>query len=91
MVSFGTLYAVVVVALLLFALGLGLRVLKQIAIEGVERQRERTGGDGRPDADEGVSQGPAVTVSGDRQVVCPHCDTRNSQEFAYCRRCAEPL
>ena len=91
MVSLETAYAVVVVALLLFALGLGLRVLTQIAIEGLERQRERTGGDRHPDANEDVNPSPAGTASSDRQVVCPNCDTQNSQEFAYCRHCTEPL
>jgi len=102
MLDVGTLYFAVSAALLLVALGVGLRVLRGIAREGRERRRRRRAGEvqkhaedeehGRdaPAASEGDLAGsefePAASVA-----TCPQCGADNESGFDYCRRCAAPL
>lgn len=81
----GGLYVLFITLLLLVALGLAVPVLRGIVIEGIERQRS---GEGRhtPDATE------TPPADSDRpRAVCSNCETRNDDDFVYCRECGTRL
>jgi len=107
MIDIGPVYLAVAGALLLVALGLGLRVLRGIVREGRDRQRRRRAGEiekymedeefgGEPLADSGDDSGEGrerseSDGSNDPAATCPHCGADNESGFSYCRRCAAPL
>lgn len=34
---------------------------------------------------------PRITVSASKGVYCHHCETRNTEEAAYCKKCGQKL
>ncbi|WP_265109780.1 zinc ribbon domain-containing protein [Halosolutus halophilus] len=96
MVAPGQLYAAIVIVLLLFALGVGIRVLTRIFRDGLERQRKRQAGEmERYTEDEEYDRGPAALLNEDAagrtRLTCRHCGAENDPAFRYCGHCAEPL
>ena len=95
MVSPDQLYAVIVAGLLLFALGVSLRVLRRIVREGVEREREwQTGEMDRYTEDEEYDRVTTRALDDAEErmrLTCPECGAENDPEFRYCRRCTASL
>lgn len=99
MIDAGPVYLAIVGALLLVALGLGLRVLRGIVRDGRDRRRRRRAGEiEKYTEDEEYGRGPPSGSKGDREgggddpaATCPHCGADNESGFDYCRRCAAPL
>ncbi len=96
MVTFGEVYATVIVIFLLFALAATIPVLKQIVVDGIERQRKWKSGEmERYTEDKEFDRGPPAVLDGEAepptQVVCRHCGAENDPAFNYCQDCAEPL
>lgn len=94
MVAPGQLYAAVVGLLLLVALGVSVPVLKQIVLDGLERQRKRRAGElERYTEDEEYhrSPGPPDDAAERESGTCRQCGAENDPDFMYCRRCAAPL
>jgi len=93
MVDFGTVYLIAAGAALLFALGVGLRVLVGIARDGRERSRKwREGEIDRYTEDPVYDRGPPdPDADGETRPICPQCGAENASEFVYCRECAAPL
>ncbi|WP_144800092.1 zinc ribbon domain-containing protein [Halorubrum depositum] len=106
MIDAGPVYLAVAGALLLVALGLGIRVLRGIVREGRDRRRRRRAGEvEKYTEDEEYGRGPPATSDdreaagpdgyptdrGDPGATCPQCGAANESEFNYCRRCAAPL
>jgi len=90
------LYLAVVGALLLVALGAGIRVLRDIFRDAREIRRKRRSGERerytKDEAYDRVSRDPADD-GGDTatSTTCPQCGADNDAAFDYCRRCASPL
>lgn len=77
-----SLYTAVTALLLLIALGVAIPVLKDIVIDGIERNRE---GDATVKSTATEESSP-----GDRDgssAVCQNCETPNDPDFFYCREC----
>ncbi|EMA63536.1 zinc ribbon domain-containing protein [Halorubrum kocurii] len=98
-------YVAVVGALLLVALGLGVRVLWGIVGDarefrrkrrsgGSESSTERGNGDRSPrdSTESGGNDDAHDALDGATRVsTCPQCGADNDAAFDYCRRCASPL
>ncbi|TKX74634.1 zinc ribbon domain-containing protein [Halorubrum sp. GN11_10-6_MGM] len=93
MVDAGTVYLVATGALLLVALGVGLRALVDIFREARERSRKRRDGDLDRYAPDPLydRDPPAPNADGEAPSTCPQCGAENASEFTYCRECAAPL
>jgi len=94
----GQVYLVVAAALLLVGLAVSVPVLLGILTDGVERHRDRRGGEvERYTEDTEYDRGPPAALDGDaevrreRRLRCRNCGAANDRGFRYCRRCAEPL
>ncbi|EMA60674.1 zinc ribbon domain-containing protein [Halorubrum lipolyticum] len=91
MIDLGAIYLAVTGALLLVALGAGLRVLRGIVREGRDlRRRRRAGEVEKYTEDEEYGPGSADDSS-HSTATCPQCGAANESGFDYCRRCAAPL
>ncbi|WP_050032050.1 zinc ribbon domain-containing protein [Halorubrum halophilum] len=100
-------YLAVTGALLLVALGVGLRVLRGIVRDARDRQRRRRAGEmEKYTDDEEYGRGPPTGSGDDRgeaegrgdsddpndsAATCPQCGADNESGFNFCRRCAAPL
>jgi len=98
MVDLGLLYLAVTGALLLVALGVGVRVLRDIVGDAREIRRKRRSGEREPEAEDEeyeeydrVPRDPDETDGNTTSTTCPQCGADNDAEFDYCRRCASPL
>ncbi|WP_049984096.1 zinc ribbon domain-containing protein [Halorubrum sp. BV1] len=103
MVEGGTVYFAITGVLLLVALALGVRVLKNIYKDGQERRRRRNAGDMEPyTKDESYGSPPSASPDegddesgrsdrGDASIACPQCGAVNDPTFNYCRQCASRL
>jgi hypothetical protein len=99
MVDIGLLYIAVTGALLLVALGVGIRVLRDIFGEARERRRKRRSGEleryTKDEEYDRVHRDPTESADADEDgaasTPCPHCGADNDAAFDYCRRCASPL
>lgn len=99
MVDPGLLYVAVTGALLLVALGLGVRVLWDIVGDAREIRRRRRSGELEPYTEDEeydrVTRDPAESggdrADGGTSTTCPQCGAANDAAFDYCRRCASPL
>ncbi|MFO8116484.1 MAG: zinc ribbon domain-containing protein [Halorubrum sp.] len=107
MIDVGPIYLAIAGALLLFALALGFRVLRDIVREGRDRRRRRRAGElekytedqeygGRPPVGSGADRGEANDPDApddrtDPGTTCPKCGAANEPGFNYCRRCTAPL
>ncbi|WP_424013850.1 DUF7577 domain-containing protein [Halorubrum xinjiangense] len=89
----GTVYLVATGALLLVALGVGIRALVAIFREGRERSRKRREGEIEQYTEDPVyDREPADSdADGAAPLTCPQCGTENAAGFVYCRECAAPL
>ena len=93
MLDAGTAYLLVTGALLLVALGVGVRALVGIFREGRERRRKRRAGEiERYTEDPVYERGPPdPTTDASAPSICPQCGAENDAEFTFCRECAAPL
>ena len=96
MVTPGEVYAAVITILLLVALAAAIPVLKQIVVDGIERQRKwRSGEMERYTEDEEYDRGPPAALDGEAtpqtHLTCRHCGAENDPGFTYCSECVEPL
>ncbi|WP_144927270.1 zinc ribbon domain-containing protein [Halorubrum salsamenti] len=96
MIDLGLLYAAITGALLLVALGLGVRVLWGIVGDAREIRHKRRSGELEPYAEDEeydrVLRDPdEVGGDGEASTTCPQCGAENDGAFDYCRRCASPL
>ncbi|WP_435094931.1 DUF7577 domain-containing protein [Halorubrum sp. N11] len=101
MIDLEPVYLAITGALLLVALGLGLRVLREIVRDGRDRQRRRRAGEiEKYTEDEEFGQGSPADSGDDRGesgvstasiATCPQCGADNESGFNYCRRCVAPL
>jgi len=93
MLDAGTVYLVALGALLLAALGVGVRVLVGIVREGRERSRKQREGELERYSPDPVHEREPSTPDDDRRTpsTCPQCGAENASEFTFCRECAAPL
>ncbi|WP_246998043.1 DUF7577 domain-containing protein [Halosolutus gelatinilyticus] len=96
MVTPGQVYVAIVVLLLFVALGVGIRVLKRIALDGLERRRKwRAEEIERYTEDEEYDRISSETLAknsdGRTRLLCRRCGAENDPSFSYCRQCVEPL
>jgi len=96
MVDLGLLYLAVTGALLLVALGVGIRVLRDIVDDAREIRRKRRSGEREPYAEDEeydrVHRDPdEADDNRTTSTTCPQCGADNDVAFDYCRRCASPL
>ncbi|CDK40007.1 hypothetical protein DM2_2905 [Halorubrum sp. DM2] len=91
MVDFGTVYLIATGAALLFALGVGLRVLAGVFRDGRERSRKRREGEVERYTEDPVYDRDPPDADAGGQRICPQCGAENASEFVYCSECAAPL
>ncbi|GAA0549789.1 zinc ribbon domain-containing protein [Halorubrum ejinorense] len=91
MLDAGTVYLVATGAALLFALGLGVRVLVGIFREGRERSRKRRAGETERYTEDPIYDRDPPAPDERSSSTCPQCGVENESEFTYCRECAAPL
>lgn len=93
MLDAGTVYLVATGALLLVALGVGVRALVGIFREGRERSRKRREGEIDRYTEDPVydRDPPAPDADEETPSTCPQCGAENDAEFTFCRECAAPL
>ncbi|SDG04008.1 hypothetical protein SAMN04488067_11353 [Halorubrum xinjiangense] len=93
MLDVGTIYLVATGALLLVALGVGVRALVAIFREGRERSRRRREGEIERYTEDPVYDREPPDPDADETApsTCPQCGAENDGEFTFCRECAAPL
>ena len=93
MLDVGTVYLLATGALLLVALGVGIRALVGIFREGRERSRRRRDGEIERYTEDPVYERdpPDPDADGAAPSTCPQCGAENAAGFTYCRECAAPL
>lgn len=95
MISPEALYVATVIVLLLFALAVGLPVLKRVFVEGLERRRKLQSGEIERYTDDEDDPDPSTTLEAEStersRLACRHCGVANEPGFRYCRACGEPL
>lgn len=85
MTQSGGLYLAFITLLLLIALGVAIPVLRDIVIEGIERQR----GDATDEPE--AAADPSSDPHDGPRVICSNCETPNDPDFTYCRECGTRL
>ncbi|ELZ41526.1 hypothetical protein C463_12632 [Halorubrum californiense DSM 19288] len=93
MFDIGTVYLLATGALLLVALGVGVRTLVAIFREGRERSRNRREGEIERYTEDPVydRDSPDPDTDGAAPTTCPQCGAENNARFTFCRECAAPL